>query len=86
LELHFPSAKIVFEKPAIISITGGNFSPFINQEAVPLNHPIAVAENAVLEFRHNEKGFRSYVSFLPELKLEPWLGSYSTNIKAGTGV
>jgi antagonist of KipI len=85
IELHFPSSKILFEKPAIFSLAGGNFSPTVNQLPVPMYHPIAVAENSVLEFNHIEKGFRSYLSLLPELKIDPWLGSYSTNMKAGAG-
>ena len=85
IELHFPSAKIHFEKPAIFSLAGGNFSPTVNQLPVPMYQPIAVAENSVLEFIHIEKGFRTYVSLLPELKIDRWLESFSTNMKAGAG-
>jgi antagonist of KipI len=85
MELHFPSAKILFEQPAVFSIAGGNFSPTINQQPVPMYQPVAVAENSVLEFTHIEKGFRAYLSFLPEIKIEPWLESFSTNLKAGAG-
>ena len=85
IELHFPSSKILLERPAIFSLAGGDFSPSVNQVPIPLYQPVAVAGNTILEFNHLEKGFRCYLSLLPEMNIKPWLGSYSTHLKAGAG-
>ena len=85
LELHFPAAHILFEKPAIISITGADFKPLINNQQVPMHHPIAVHENSMLQFSHMENGSRAYVSILQSLEIPSWKNSYSTHLRAGLG-
>ena len=42
IELHFPCSVFLFSKPAIIALSGADFSPFINGEPVPILHPIMV--------------------------------------------
>ena len=39
IELHFPASQILFEEPTILAICGGDFSPRINNQPVPLHHP-----------------------------------------------
>ena len=85
LELHFPAAQLLFEAPAVIAICGGDFQPTINNHPIPMHHPVAVGENALLQFRHLNSGARVYVSILPDLDLLPWQGSFSTNLQAGSG-
>jgi antagonist of KipI len=85
LEIHFPCSQILFEKEAIFCITGGDFHPTINGQPVPLHHPIAVNKKTVLRFEKLQSGARCYISFFNELKLEKWMNSYSTNLKAGAG-
>lgn len=85
IEMHFPAAKIQFENPCIICITGANFSPTINNKPVPLHQPILVSKDAVLQFTANKNGARTYLSLLNEMHLLPWLNSFSTNLKAGAG-
>ncbi len=85
IEFHFPASQILFEEPAIISICGADFSPTINNQPVPLHHPIAVDENCLLQFQHLQNGARAYISILNELQVKKWCGSYSTNLKAGVG-
>jgi len=85
LELHFPAAQILFEKPAIIALTGASFTPLVNNKPVPMHHPIALAENSLLQFARLQEGARVYVSVFNGLKIEKWEGSYSTDIKAGAG-
>ncbi len=50
IEIHFPGAQFLFEQNTLISITGGDFNAMINDETVPLWHPIVVRKNAVLHF------------------------------------
>jgi antagonist of KipI len=85
LELHFPAAQILFEQATVISICGADFTPVINNQPVPLHHPIAVEENSLLRFHHIKEGARAYLSTLNELALEKWQNSYSTNLIANVG-
>ncbi len=85
IELHFPAGQFLFEKDAVVSLTGADFSPKINGKTVPLDHPIAVSENSLLQFDHLESGARCYMSVWNELSVEPWMNSYSTNQRAVAG-
>jgi antagonist of KipI len=85
LEMHFPAAAILFEMATIICITGADFSPQINGIPVPMYQPIVVTKGVQLHFTQWQWGAWCYLSFLPHLQLEVWLGSYSTNIKAKAG-
>ena len=84
-EIHFPASHISFEKQTIIAITGADFLPTINDQPIPLDHPIAVNQESVLRFEKMQTGARCYISILNELVLDKWLNSYSTNLKAGAG-
>ncbi|MGZ3925204.1 MAG: 5-oxoprolinase subunit C family protein, partial [Flavisolibacter sp.] len=85
LELHFPSSQILFEKEAIICLTGADFSPTINGEPIPLHHPILISKRTLLQFDRVESGARCYLSVRNELKIDKWMNSYSTNLKSATG-
>lgn len=85
IELHFPSAQILFEKETIICITGADFVPTINNKPVSLNHPIALNENTLLKFERLQSGARTYISVLGDLIIDKWLDSYSTHLKASAG-
>lgn len=85
LELHFPAAQILFQKPAIICVTGADFLPAVNRQLVPLHQAVAIRANSLLTFGGKKHGARCYLTLANELKLEPWLNSYSTNLKAGAG-
>ncbi|MDQ6756423.1 MAG: KipI antagonist, partial [Bacteroidota bacterium] len=85
IEMHFPAAQILFEEETIICITGANFSPAINKNKIPVGQPIAINKNCILQFEKMVTGARCYLSILQNLKLDKWLNSYSTNIKAEAG-
>jgi len=85
IEMHFPAATILFEKPCIICITGAHFSPTINNKTLPLHQPILISKDSVLHFTAHNKGARTYLSLLNEMDLHPWLNSFSTSLKAGAG-
>jgi antagonist of KipI len=84
-EFHFPASEIYFEKETIITLTGADLSPAINQKPVPMYHPIAIAEGSILKFTRIVTGARAYMAVLGDLELEKWLGSYSTNLKTTVG-
>lgn len=85
IEIHFPASHILFEKETVICICGADFSPTINEHPVPLHQPIAVNKKTVLKFNRLQSGARCYLSILNEMKLDKWMNSYSTNLKAGAG-
>ena len=85
IEFHFPSSQILFEKENIICMSGGDFVPTINNQPVPLHHPIVVNKNSILKFNKLQSGARCYISVLNDFKMEKWINSYSTNLKANAG-
>lgn len=85
LELHFPSCETLFEKETIFCISGADFSPTLNGQPVPLHHPIAVNKGALLHFDKLQYGARCYLSVVNDFRIEQWMNSYSTNLKAGSG-
>jgi antagonist of KipI len=85
LEMHFPGPQILFEQNALIAITGADFSPLVNDIPVPLWHPVVIRKNTVLHFPKLNGGARCYLSCHGGFRVEKWLESYSTNLKAGAG-
>jgi antagonist of KipI len=85
VESHFPAAEIQFQKTALISLTGADFIPFINNTPVSLWKPMVVSAGAVLAFRGRRSGARVYLAIHGGLSIEPWLGSLSTQTKIAAG-
>jgi antagonist of KipI len=85
IELHFPASAFMFREDCLVAITGADFNPEINNKPVPINTSILVAKGATLKFKKPKKGARSYLAINGEWNIDPWLKSYSTNIKAMAG-
>src|ERR1700694_778303 len=85
IEIHFPGPQILFEQNTLIAVTGANFSPMINDQAIPGWQPVVVRKNTVLHFPSLVSGSRCYISVHGGFCMEKWLNSYSTNLKAGVG-
>lgn len=85
VELHFPASIILFQQPALIALSGADFSASINGEKIPTLHPIIVNKGTVLQFHKIVKGARCYLAIQGGFVIDKWLNSYSTNIKAGVG-
>src|SRR5207253_1521722 len=75
IELHFPAAVIRFNAPALIAITGADFSPHVNDQPVPLHTSILVPSSAVLRFTKLKHGARAYLSVRGGFHLDKWLDS-----------
>ena len=80
IEMHFPAAYIQFEKPALIAISGGNFSAEINGYPLSINKPVWVSENSLLKFNANSSGSRIYLGIYGGWQANRWLNSMSTNL------
>lgn len=85
IEIHFPGAQFLFEQNAMISITGADFCATLNDERIPLWHPLVVRKNAVLHFPGLQHGARCYLAVHGGFCTRKWLNSYSTHLKAGAG-
>lgn len=85
LEMHFPAATISFQKDALIALSGADFTATINDQIIPLNHPILVKQHALLQFKNPQKGARVYLGVHGGFKLDEWLKSYSTNALVHAG-
>ncbi|MBL7749620.1 MAG: biotin-dependent carboxyltransferase family protein [Chitinophagaceae bacterium] len=85
IELHFPASVFMFSQPALIALSGADFSASINGEPVPNLHCIAVNKNDALQFHRPLHGARAYLAVRGGLEAIDWLQSKSTNLKAGVG-
>jgi antagonist of KipI len=85
IEIHFPGATILFEQTAMIAITGADFNATINGKFIPINHPVIVNTNETLQFNSLKNKNRCYLAIKGGIKLNKWLNSYSTNLKAEAG-
>ncbi|MBC9913048.1 biotin-dependent carboxyltransferase family protein [Chitinophaga varians] len=85
LELHFPAGKYLFEAPALIALSGADFSATIDGRAVPLHQPLYVPAGAMLAFEKLRTGARCYLAVRYGFALTPWLGSCSTHLKVAQG-
>ncbi len=85
IEMHFPAAEILFEADTLISITGGNFSGYINEGAVALWKPLQVKKNDRLSFKKYISGARVYLAIAGGFAADGWLNSFSTNTKVKAG-
>lgn len=85
LEIHYPGPQILFEQDALISITGADFTAGLNDDPLPLWKPVLIRKNTVMQFPFLRKGARAYLSVSGGFRIDKWLNSYSTNLKAGVG-
>ena len=85
IELHFPPSVFIFQRPALIALSGADFCACINGEKIPFLHPVLVNKNTVLQFHKTAKGARAFMAVQGGFNLPVWLGSSSTNLKAETG-
>ncbi|SKA33300.1 antagonist of KipI [Chitinophaga eiseniae] len=85
LELHFPAGKYLFETPALIALSGGDFGAAVNGCPVPLHTPLYVPAGATLTFEKLRSGARCYLAVRHGFSLAPWLGSCSTHLKVAQG-
>ncbi|HYF30175.1 MAG TPA: biotin-dependent carboxyltransferase family protein [Chitinophagaceae bacterium] len=85
LELHFPASQLFFKEDALIAVCGADLTPTVNNEAIPMWQPVMVKRNTLLQFLKWNWGARVYVAVQGGFKVQQWLNSYSTNLKAAAG-
>ncbi|TDW99222.1 5-oxoprolinase subunit C family protein [Dinghuibacter silviterrae] len=85
IELHFPAGVFLFQEEALIALSGADFGATVNRIPLPVNTPVVVGQNSVLEFKGAVRGARCYLAVRDGFHVPRWLNSYSTNLKAGAG-
>ncbi len=85
LEMHFPAPILEFEKDAIIALGGADFGAKLNQQEIESWRLYFAAKGSVLNFTEKLFGNRAYLAVKGGFEIEKWLGSFSTNLRAGIG-
>jgi len=85
LEITLMGPSLIIEKGTLFSITGGDLSPTINGEPVPLWRPVYLREKSVLQFGACKSGCRAYLTVAGGYKIPEIMGSKSTYQRAGIG-
>lgn len=62
LEMTFGGMQLQFEKEVCICLTGADFNPVINGEAIAMNTVIKAAKGSVLSFGKKRYGVRTYLA------------------------
>lgn len=85
LEMHFPAPAIFFEEAADFALGGADFAVKLNGAAIENWRIHHAREGSILKFEEISFGNRAYLSVKGGFKLERWLGSAGTNLKAQIG-
>lgn len=85
LECTLSGPSLLFEKEALIAITGADLSAEINGTSIDRCRPILVPKGAVLSFGEALAGCRAYLTVQGGFDVPQVLGSYSTYLRAGFG-
>lgn len=85
LEITLMGPSLVFERDALIAITGADLSPRIGEQAVPCGRPILVRAGTQLDFGKRQFGCRAYLAVHGGFAIAPVMNSKSTYLRAGLG-
>lgn len=85
IEIHFPGPIILFEDSVLIAIAGAELNASIKGNNIPINRPVAIKKNETIQFHSLKNKSRCYLAIKGGIKLNKWLNSCSTNLKAEAG-
>ena len=85
IEAALAGPSIRFEMDSLIALAGGDLSPGIDGEPVPMWRPVAVKAGAVLTFGKPVSGCRVYIAVAGGIDVPEVMGSRSTYTKARIG-
>ena len=83
ITLHGPTIR--FMENTIISLSGGDLSPFLNGIPMKMERPIWIHKGDVLTFGRPKTGCRAYLAVRGGFKIKKVMGSYSTYLRAKIG-
>lgn len=84
-ECQYNGPTLKFGVDTVISVTGANMNPKLDDEPIPMWESVAVKSGQVLQLSFATTGARTYIAFAGGIRTEPWLDSRSTFHKAGVG-
>ncbi|QCR32805.1 biotin-dependent carboxyltransferase family protein [Lysinibacillus sp. SGAir0095] len=85
LEVTLYGTSLSFESDELISITGGDLQPTVDEKVVPMWRPLLIRKGSVLKFNAAISGSRAYVSFCGGIQVPIVFNSKSTYLRAGIG-
>jgi antagonist of KipI len=85
LEITLVGPELLFERPAVIAVTGADLSPAIDGHAVPLWTTAAIEAGSRLTFGRRRTGARSYLAVEGGFDIPLLWGSRSTHVATGIG-
>lgn len=85
IEMNFPASEFFFEQPALVAVSGADFSMHVNGEEIASDHPVLLSKFSILQFHRINKGARAYLAVHGGFDLQGWLNSCSTHLKAAMG-
>ena len=85
LEFTLIGPTLQFTSETIVAITGGDFTPTLNGEPVPMYQALYINRGDILKFGSARTGSRGYLSFSSYLDIPGVMGSRCTNLKSRIG-
>jgi antagonist of KipI len=85
LEATMMGPEISFEVETVISVTGGDLSPKINNRVIDMWKSIKIQKGDILSFGALRSGCRSYIAFAGGFTVPEVMGSKSTYVRGGIG-
>ncbi len=85
LEITFYGPKLRVLTDVTVAVTGGNLSPKVDGDPLPMWETVYLRKGSVLSFGPRQWGIRSYLTVSGGVDAEPLLGSKSTDLRSGFG-
>jgi biotin-dependent carboxylase-like uncharacterized protein len=85
IEMTYLGATLEFTCTCMIAITGGYFTPKVNDNEIPMYTSIMINSGDVLQLGFATDGCRAYLAIAGGLNILKVLGSKSTNLKCNIG-
>jgi len=85
VEMHFPAGEIEFEAESAFCIAGADFDARLDGERISPWGTHNAKNGSVLRFAGKLDGERVYLGVAGGFRIQPWLGSLSTNLIAQAG-
>jgi antagonist of KipI len=85
LEMTLTGARLRFLTDTVIAVAGADMQPRLDDWPVPMWHPVAASDGAVLTFGATRDGLRAYLAIAGGIDVPVVLGSRSTFPRAGLG-
>lgn len=85
LELTLVGPSLLVEQDTLLAVTGGDMSPKLNGEPMPMWRPVYVKGGSELQFGACKVGCRSYLAVAGGYNVPEVMGSKSTYLRAAIG-